>query len=297
MNIAQTSPEEIGQIYLPVVNWLLLVAVVAAVLGFGSSTNLAAAYGIAVTGTMLITTILTFFVVRYGWGYNWLLCVLATGAFLLVDAAFFSANTLKILDGGWFPIVIGLIVYFVMTTWREGRRILFDELKKNEIPLLPFLHSIRNEPIHRVPNTAIFLIGNPDGVPFAMLHNLAHNQVLHERIVFLTIVYHDVPYVAAAKRCDLETLGDGFFRVPGGPHGFMDRADIPAAVSVWPSPNAGEKRSDPMTTSDFLSRETIVPGASTAMPNGREQLFLTMAMLPPAGPGNSFLHPTTGSSS
>ena len=276
MRIVQTSAKEIGQIYLPVVNWLLLVAVVAAVLGFGSSTNLAAAYGIAVTGTMLITTVLTFFVVRYGWGYNWLLCVLATGAFLLVDAAFFSANTLKILDGGWFPIVIGLIVYFVMTTWREGRRILFDELKKNEIPLLPFLHSIRNEPIHRVPNTAIFLIGNPDGVPFAMLHNLAHNQVLHERIVFLTIVYHDVPYVAAAKRCDLETLGDGFFRVRAH-YGFMDRADIPAAIAAAFA-QCGEEL-NPMTTSYFLSRETIVPGASTAMPKWREQLFLTMARL------------------
>jgi KUP system potassium uptake protein len=276
MRIVQTSAKEIGQIYLPVVNWLLLVAVVAAVLGFGSSTNLASAYGIAVTGTMLITTILTFFVVRYGWGYNWALCLLATGFFLLIDAAFFSANTLKILEGGWFPLVIGALVYVVMTTWRQGRRLLFEQLKKNEIPLKPFLATIAAEPIHRVPNTAVFLIGNPDGVPFAMLHNLAHNQVLHERVIFLTIVYHDVPYVSFDRCAEIEPLEHGFFRLKLN-YGFMDKPDIPAALSVVCEKCGFEFNI--MSTSFFLSRETLVPTAETAMSTWREQLFVTMSRL------------------
>jgi KUP system potassium uptake protein len=276
MRIVQTSAREIGQIYLPVVNWLLLVAVIAAVLGFGSSTNLASAYGIAVTGTMLITTILTFFVVRYGWGYNWALCFLATGFFLLIDAAFFSANTLKILEGGWFPLVIGALVYVVMTTWRQGRRLLFEQLKKNEIPLIPFLASIADEPIHRVPNTAVFLIGNPDGVPFAMLHNLAHNQVLHERVIFLTIVYRDVPYVPFRECAEIEPLEQGFFRLKLH-YGFMDKPDIPAALAVVCQKCGFEFNI--MSTSFFLSRETIVPTPGTGMSTWREQLFVTMSRL------------------
>jgi KUP system potassium uptake protein len=276
MRIVQTSAKEIGQIYLPVVNWLLLTAVIAAVLGFGSSTNLASAYGIAVTGTMLITTILTFFVVRYGWGYNWALCFLATGFFLVIDAAFFSANTLKILEGGWFPLVIGAIVYVVMTTWRQGRRLLFEHLKKNEIPLKPFLASIAAEPIHRVPNTAVFLIGNPDGVPFAMLHNLAHNQVLHERVIFLTIVYRDVPYVPFSECAEIEPLENGFFRLKLY-YGFMDKPDIPAALAVMCQKCGFEFNI--MATSFFLSRETLVPTAETAMSTWREQLFVTMSRL------------------
>ncbi len=276
MRIVQTSAMEIGQIYLPVVNWLLLTAVIAAVLGFGSSTNLASAYGIAVTGTMLITTILTFFVVRYGWGYNWALFFLATGFFLLIDAAFFSANTLKILEGGWFPLVIGAIVYVVMTTWRQGRRLLFEQLKKNEIPLKPFLASIAAEPIHRVPNTAVFLIGNPDGVPFAMLHNLAHNQVLHERVIFLTIVYRDVPYVPFSECAEIEPLENGFFRLKLY-YGFMDKPDIPAALAVMCQKCGFEFNI--LATSFFLSRETLVPTAETAMSTWREQLFVTMSRL------------------
>jgi KUP system potassium uptake protein len=276
MRIVQTSAKEIGQIYLPVVNWLLLTAVVAAVLGFGSSTNLASAYGIAVTGTMLITTILTFFVVRYGWGYNWALCFLATGFFFVIDAAFFSANTLKIFEGGWFPLVIGAVVYVVMTTWRQGRRLLFEQLKKNEIPLEPFLASIAAEPIHRVPNTAVFLIGNPDGVPFAMLHNLAHNQVLHERVIFLTIVYRDVPYVPFSECAEIEPLQHGFFRLKLH-YGFMDKPDIPAALAVVCKKCGFEFNI--MSTSFFLSRETIVPTSGTGMSNWREQLFVTMSRL------------------
>jgi len=276
MRIVQTSAKEIGQIYIPVVNWLLLAAVIAAVLGFGSSTNLASAYGIAVTGTMLITTVLTFFVVRYGWRYNWPLCVLATGSFLVIDAAFFSANSLKILEGGWFPLVIGLLVYVVMTTWRQGRRLLFEQLRKNQIPLLPFLSSISTEDIHRVPNTAVFLIGNPDGVPFAMLHNLAHNQVLHERVVFLTVSNQEVPYVPTRNQSAIELLENGFYRLKIR-YGFMDRPDIPAALASSFAEQGLEF--NPMATSYFLSRETIVPGEKTTMAGWREQLFLTMSRL------------------
>jgi KUP system potassium uptake protein len=224
----------------------------------------------------MITTILTFFVVRYGWGYNWALCLLATGFFLLIDAAFFSANTLKILEGGWFPLVIGALVYVVMTTWRQGRRLLFEQLKKNEIPLMPFLASIASEPIHRVPNTAVFLIGNPDGVPFAMLHNLAHNQVLHERVIFLTIAYHDIPYVPFRECAQVEPLGQGFFRLKLN-YGFMDKPDIPAALAAV-SEKCGFEFNI-MATSFFLSRETLVPTAATAMSTWREQLFVTMSRL------------------
>ncbi|HTN65011.1 MAG TPA: KUP/HAK/KT family potassium transporter, partial [Burkholderiaceae bacterium] len=187
MRVEHTSASEIGQIYMPLVNWLQLSAVLLAVIGFGSSSHLAAAYGIAVTATMLVTTVLTFFVVRYGWKYNLLLCIATTGFFLVIDLAFFSANLLKVLHGGWFPLLLGLLLFIVMLTWKRGRALVFDNLRKEAVPLEDFLRALFVAPPVRVPGTAIFLRGETDGVPHAMLHNLAHNKVLHERVVFLTV--------------------------------------------------------------------------------------------------------------
>ncbi len=275
MHVVHTSAREMGQVYLPSINWFLLVSVVAAVVGFGSSTNLASAYGIAVTGTMLITTVLTFWVVRYAWGYNWLLCVLATGLFLLIDLAFFSANTLKIAQGGWFPLVIGAGIFTAMVTWKRGREILLDKLRSEAIPLEPFLKSVVNEGITRVPRTAVFLMASPEGVPRALLHNLMHNSVLHERVVFLTVVYKDVPYVPLPGRVLIQDLGNEFYRVRVY-YGFMDQPDIPAALDRC---DCEGLEFDLFATSFFVSRETVIPTETGGMSPWREELFATMSDL------------------
>jgi KUP system potassium uptake protein len=186
MNVLHTSVKQIGQIYMPGINWMLLLVVLTTVLAFGSSSELASAYDVAVTGTMLMTTFLTFFVIRYGWGYNLLLCVFATVFFFAVDLAFFSSSLLKVADGGWFPLVLGAGMLTVMLTWRRGREVLFRELRSSA-PLEQFLDSLFREPPPRVPGTAVFLTATPDVVPHALLHNLNHNKVLHERLVFLIV--------------------------------------------------------------------------------------------------------------
>jgi KUP system potassium uptake protein len=282
--IIHTSDKAEGQIYIPSINMMLLVAVVAAVVGFGSSTNLASAYGVAVTGTMLITTVLTFFVVRYAWGYNWILCILATGFFLVIDLAFFSANTLKIAQGGWFPLVIGIALFIVMTTWKRGREMLVAHLKQTQIPLKPFLISLTEEDITRVSNTAIFLVANPEGVPNALLHNLAHNQVLHERVIFLTVIYREIPYVPLAKRVEVECLLQGFYRIRVF-YGFMDKPDLIAALEAC---RGDGLEFNLLATSFFVSRETIVPTPGGGMADWREQLFATMTRL--AGSAADFLN-------
>ncbi len=282
--IVHTSAQEEGQIYIPSINWMLLLAVVAAVVGFESSTNLASAYGVAVTGTMLITTVLTFFVVRFAWHYNWFLCVLATGFFLVIDLAFFSANTLKIAQGGWFPLVIGVVIFTVMTTWKRGREILVEHLRQTQVPLKPFLESIVAENITRVQNTAVFLVANPDGAPNALLHNLAHNQVLHKRVVFLTVIFREIPYVATEQRVQVETLGHDFYRVKVF-YGFMDKPDLPAALEAC---RGDGLEFTPLATSFFISRETIVPTPGGGMADWREQLFATMSRL--AGSAADYLN-------
>jgi KUP system potassium uptake protein len=274
-HIVHTSAMAEGQIYIPSINAMLLLAVVAAVIGFGSSTNLASAYGLAVTGTMLITTVLTFFVVRYAWGYNWLLCVLATGFFLVIDLAFFSANTLKIAQGGWFPLVVGLAIFTVMTTWKRGREILVTHLRQTQIPLKPFLESLVAEDITRVSNTAIFLVANPEGVPNALLHNLAHNQVLHDRVIFLTVIYREIPYVPHEQRVQVESLLRGFYRIKVF-YGFMDKPDLVAALEAC---RGDGLEFNLLATSFFVSRETIVPTPGGGMADWREQLFATMSRL------------------
>jgi KUP system potassium uptake protein len=275
MQIIQTSASQHGQIYIPAVNWLLLALVLAAVLGFGSSSRLASAYGVAVTGTMTVTTILTFFVIRYAWGYPLALCIAATGFFFAIDVAFFSASLLKILEGGWFPLLLGLGLFTVMMTWRRGREVLFQRLRESSVPLEPFLESLFKEPPERVPGSAIFLTATPDSTPHALLHNLSHNRVLHERVVFLTVEIRDVPWVGMAERVRAERLGHGCWRVRVR-YGFMNRPDVTQALEVA---SMYGLQFNLMETSFFVSRQKIVPvaGAGAPMALWRERMFAAMA--------------------
>ena len=274
MNIQHTSAQEMGQIYLPAVNWVLLAAVIAAVVGFGSSTRLASAYGVAVMGTMLITTFLTFFVIRYNWGYSLWLCLLATGSFIVVDLAFFSASLLKVFDGGWFPLVMGAAVFMLMVTWRRGREILLARLRQTSVPLDVFLESLMRHPPLRVPGTAVFLTSTPGAVPHALLHNLVHNKVLHERVVFLTVVIRDVPWVPPKERVNIEDLGNNCFQLTVY-FGFKDRPDVMQALEQC---REQELEFRPLETSFFLSRETVVASIRyEGMALWRERLFSAMA--------------------
>ena len=251
MQVVQTSSMAYGQIYIPVVNWLLFVLVVAVVAGFGESTNLAAAYGLAVTGTMLVTTLLTFFVIHYGWGYGLPGSLAATGVFVLVDAAFFSSSLLKITEGGWFPLALGGLVFIVMLTWVQGRRSLLARVGVSDIPLTDFLAGLMAHPPTRVPGTAVFLNASAHTVPHALLHNLNHNRVLHERLVFLTVRIKTEPWVPFEDRMRVEPLGNeayasyAYFRFQGPPRracrarraGAAVRAGVRAdADLVFPEP-------------------------------------------------------------
>jgi KUP system potassium uptake protein len=275
MTIVQTSAREIGQIYIPSINWVLCAAVVASVIGFGSSSKLAGAYGVAVTATMLVDTILTFFVIRFMWRYPLALCIFSTGFFLLIDLAFFSSTLTKIDDGGWFPLVIGAAVFTIMATWRRGREILFQRLKQSSVPLEPFLESLFLSPPTRVAGTAVFLTATPESTPHALLHNLNHNKVLHERVVFLTVEIRDVPWVPFTERVKVQRLGHGCFRVRVR-YGFMNRPDVSRALELC---TAMGVEFNLMETSFFLSREKIVPvaGGISTMAHWRERMFAAMA--------------------
>src|SRR5688500_2531320 len=257
MTTVHTSAREIGQVYLPGVNWVLCAAVLAAVIGFGSSSRLAGAYGVAVTGTMLVDTLLTFFVIRYACRYPLWLCLLATGFFLVVDLAFFSATLLKIADGGWFPLVIGAVMFTVMTTWRRGRDHLFARVRSSSVPLEGFLDQLFVDPPQRVPGTAVFLTATPDATPHALLHNLNHNKVLHERVVFLTVEVRDEPSVPEKERVVCQKLAHGCWRVRMS-YGFMDRPDVTRALKLRAKSGIAFEM---METSVFLSTEKIVPVA------------------------------------
>jgi KUP system potassium uptake protein len=270
--IVQTSEREIGQIYIPGVNWVLLIAIVTAVIGFGSSTRLASAYGVAVSGTMLITTFLTFFVLRYCWHYNLMICVLSTIFFFMVDAAFLSANMVKLLEGGWFPFALGIFIFTVMVTWRRGREILFENLKTSAIALQPFLETLFQHKPHRVHGTAVFLIAEPDAVPHALLHNLAHNQIMHERTIFMTVMIKDVPWVPTEERVIIEPLGNNCYRINAF-FGFKDTPDVPQALEAC---NVHDLEFNMLETSFFLSRETVIPTTGAGMAMWRERLFAAM---------------------
>ena len=275
MSIVQTSAREYGQIYMPGVNWMLLAAVLAAVAGFGSSSALASAYGVAVMGTMLTTTLLTFFVIRYRWNYPLLVCVLATGVFLAIDSAFLSASLIKVLQGGWFPLILGALVFVLMRTWREGRAALNVRLRESALPLGEFLQQLLRYPPPRVPGTAVFLTATPDATPHALMHNLHHNQVLHEQVVFLTIEFREVPWVAQEERVHIELLAPGCHRVTAR-YGFMNQPDVADVME-----RVADRGLDinPMTTSYFVSRQKIVPvaGRASGMALWRDRLFAAMA--------------------
>jgi KUP system potassium uptake protein len=272
--ILHTSARTMGQIYVPAVNWLLLLVVVAAVVGFGSSTRLASAYGVAVMGTMLVTTLLTFFVLRYQWHYALWLSVAATAFFMLIDTVFFAAAMHKVLDGGWFPLALGAIVFFIMVTWRRGRETLLERLSGSSPPLEGFLKSLFQHPPQRVPGTAVFLTASPNATPNALLHSLKHYKVLHEQNVFLTVEFLDAPWVPAARRVASERLIGDCWRVTAR-YGFMERPDVVLALEHCAP---GGLQVDPMRVSYFLSREKIVPGTSAkGAARWRDQVFVAMA--------------------
>ena len=271
MQIIHTSGKEEGQIYVPFTNWTLFLAVVALVIGFKNSSNLAAAYGIAVTGTMLIDTILVAFVMALLWKWNTIAVVLAAGTMLLVDIAFFSANVIKIPEGGWFPVVMGIISFSVLTTWKRGRRLVSEEMAKQTIPMEDFINAI--DGVHRIEGTAVFMTSSKEGVPPALLHNLKHNQVLHERVALVTIQTVQTPHVNDFDRIYLHRMGKGFMRIVVR-YGFMESPDVPAILEQCK--HHGE-RFDMMETTFYLSRETIVPSMTKRMSQLRARLFAAMS--------------------
>jgi KUP system potassium uptake protein len=272
LQIRHTSVRDTGQIYIPAVNWGLFVGVVLAVVLFRSSSNLAAAYGIAVTLDMLITTVLTFFVIRYGWGYPLALCVAATGFFFVVDLAFFSSNLLKFAQGGWFPLAIGAAIFTLMTTWKSGRAILHHKLREQSLELAPFLEAVFASPPTRVEGTAVFLTAEQGAVPNALLHNLKHNKVLHEKNVFATVRSHEVPWIALDKRAEVTPLGNDCWQVVLH-YGFKNDPNVPKALERLKEVGCDL---DPMATSYFLSREVVVPTIGGGMAPWREKLYAQM---------------------
>ncbi|HSN80342.1 MAG TPA: potassium transporter Kup [Rhodoferax sp.] len=273
MQVQYTSAKEIGQIYMPEVNWLLLVSVLLAVVGFGSSSALASAYGIAVTMTMLITTALTFFVVRDGWGYPLPAALASTAVFLALDTLLVVSCSLKFFQGGWFPLVLGLVIFTVMATWRRGRELLIDNIRHDDPELLPFITALSADVVHRVPRTAIYTVANPDTVPQALMHNMKHNQVLHERNVILTVVFNDVPWIAFDERVQVKLLVPGFWKVQVN-YGFKNAPDIPKALELCQSQGLSINLFE---TSYFLSREIVVPTKGAGMAHWREALFAIMS--------------------
>ncbi|MHA7634597.1 potassium transporter Kup [Corallococcus sp. M7] len=273
MEVVHTSAEEMGQIYLPGINGALLVGVIALVLGFGSSSRLAAAYGIAVTTTMGITTLLAYVVARERWGVRRSVALPVVSLFMVVDLAFFGANVAKIPDGGWFPLLLAVCIFTLMTTWKRGRDILAAKLRAASLGLKDLLGSFGDHPPVRVPGTAIFMTGNPEGTPPALLHNLKHNKILHEQVVLLTIIPEEIPHVVVGERVEVEPLEQGFVRVVAR-YGFMENPSIPDILK-----RCREKglQFQLMGTSFFLGRETIIPTKKPGMALWREALFTWMS--------------------
>jgi len=272
MNIEHTSVRTAGQIYIPFVNWGLFVAIVLAVVMFRSSSNLAAAYGIAVTTDMLITTVLTFFVIRYAWKYPLFLCIAATGAFFVVDFLFFASNLLKLFDGGWFPLLIGGSIFMLMLTWKEGRRLMGETQLAEAIDLRGFLDSVFVSPPARVDGTAVFMTAEPGVVPNALLHNLKHNKVLHDQNLFVTVRNHEVPWIPMDKRIEMEALGHHCWQVIVH-YGFKNEIDLPRALE---HARLRGCQLEPMATSYFLSRDVVIPTLGSGMAPWREKLFAQM---------------------
>ncbi|HUR88567.1 MAG TPA: potassium transporter Kup [Ramlibacter sp.] len=272
LNVQHTSVRDTGQIYIAFVNWGLFGAIVLAVVLFRSSEALGAAYGIAVTMDMLITTTLTFFVIRFGWKYPLALCIAATGWFFIVDFTFFASNLLKLVEGGWFPLMIGGAIFTLMMTWKHGRELLNEKLRSDAIPLKDFLEAVFVSPPVRVEGTAVFLTAEPGTVPNAMLHNLKHNKVLHENNLFVTVRSHEVPWIGINKRVEVEQLGHSCWQVILH-YGFKNDPDVPRALEQMRGQGCELER---MKTSYFLSRDTVIPTMGGGMAPWREKLFAQM---------------------
>jgi len=274
MEIIHTSKEEIGQIYLPFINWLLMVAVCALVIGFGSSSNLAAAYGVAVTGTMLIDALLVGLAMLLIWKWSHRKIAIFVGGFLVVDLAFFLANATKIPYGGWFPLVVGLVVFVTLTVWKRGRRLLMEQSRAHSLPVAEFLANLSDR-VPRVPGTAVFLTGASEGVPVALLHNLKHNRVMHERVVLLTVLVEETPFVTAERRLEKREIAPNVIRLLLR-YGFMESPNLPKALAQATTTQLGFFY-EPMSLSYFVSRETVIPRRRSGLSGWREQMFATLS--------------------
>ncbi len=271
LDIRQTSEEAIGQVYVPQINWLLMVCVIGLVLAFGSSDNLAAAYGIAVAGTMVITTGLLALVARRVWRWSVPTTAAVIGFFLVVDLAFFAANAVKIPQGGWFPLLVGVIVFTLMSTWRRGRQIVLERTSEDNLPIDRFLARLDSSRLPRVPGTAVYLAARRETAPYSLTDNLKHNKVLHERIALLTVITERVPFVEGAQRMTVEPLDKGFTEITLR-FGFAESPDVPAALEA----HRAEFPIDIADTSFFLGRETPVPTVHPDLPRWRERLYSFM---------------------
>ena len=271
--IRHTSEEEIGQIYVPSVNWALMIATIALVLGFQNSDNLAAAYGVAVTTDMVFATLLFFFLVRGLWKWKLSAALPLAILFLSADLAFWGANIIKVPEGGWFPLVVAAVVFTLMATWQRGRAILYARLQEQILPLELFLADIQRNPPIRVPGSAVYMTGNPEGVPVALLHNLKHYHVLHDTVVFLTVVTEEEPFISKERRLEVAELGHGIFRLLGR-YGFMETPNVPVLLKAAAR---GGLHFDMMQTSFFLGRETLIATKRPGMAIWRERLFALMS--------------------
>jgi KUP system potassium uptake protein len=272
LDTRHTSAREIGQIYVPSTNWALMIGTIGLVVGFRTSSNLAAAYGVAVTATMGITTVLLYVVARQIWGWTRLQAMLLMGSFLVIDLAFFGANMVKVAHGGWFPLLVAAVIFTVMTTWRRGRRILTERIREEAMTDDTFVNAIRRRTPPRVSGTAVFMDRTVDGIPLALLHNLKHNKVLHEKVVLLTIVTEEVPYVADEEQIIVKEVGEGIYRIIAR-HGFMEYVNVPEMLRSVEAPGVDL---NPDHTTFFLGRETLLATDRPGMAIWREHLFAWM---------------------
>ncbi len=276
--VRHTSSTEFGQIYIPAVNWALAAGTIALVLGFGSADRLAAAYGIAVTGTMTITTLLFHRVARDRWRWSRWVTYPLTFSFLIVDVAFLSANAFKIEEGGWFPLVAGAVIFTLLSTWKKGRGVMAQQMAGGSLPLDLFLPDLEKHPPHRIPGTAVFMTSNPDGTPGVLLHHLKHNKVLHERVLLVSILTEEVPFVPEPERLTVKSLGNGIHQIVAR-YGFMETPNVPGLLaSLPPFAIPGPRLENAvMETTYYLGRETLIPDGATPMARWRKRLFIVLA--------------------
>ena len=273
VTIVHTSKQEHGQIYIPEVNNALLIGCLLVVLYFGSSTRLGAAYGIAVTGTVLMTTCLMYVVARTWWGWSRLRAILLVGPFLIIDGAFFGANVLKIRDGGWVPITLAFFIFILMTTWNRGREIVQDLLRRGMLPIDLLLADLANRKTARVPGLAVFMTREPEGAPVVLLHHLKHNKVLHEQVVLLSILSEEVPEIPDAERITIQRLSQGFYRITAR-YGFMETTNVPGILARAREAGIDSK---PLETTYYLGREQLIPTGTTPLWSWRKKLFVFMS--------------------